>query len=83
VPFTAYDTLKAERDAAVQRLAAVERDAERLDWLEQHPHAVPYLHDRSGFKVNDYRTGEHRADTLRAAIDAALTPTRQTAGGEG
>ena len=68
----------AERNQLRTRLAAVERDAKRYQWVREEQSAVAEIMMRP--KAGGFRMlcGE----ALDAAIDAALTPTRQTAGGE-
>ena len=56
---------------------SVQRDAERLDWLEQHSQVnierVRYLgSDESVYEVTPYNSADYDGKTLRAAIDAAI-----------
>lgn len=56
---------------------SVQRDAERLDWLEQHSQVnierVRYLgSDESLYEVTPYNSADYDGKTLRAAIDAAM-----------
>ena len=72
-------TVRAERDAAVQRLAAVERQCTSFDNL------LSTLRDHLPLCVHDGDFADHSqemVDREQLAI-RALTPTRQTAGGEG
>lgn len=53
------------------------RDAERLDWLEQHSQVnierVRYLgSDESAYEVTPYNSADYDGKTLRAAIDTAM-----------
>jgi hypothetical protein len=76
----------ASRDAEVQRLR---EDAERLDWLERQATNgvhVECCHSGSFSGANLQRTctlfmpsGDHKADNLRDAIDAARAALKEQA----
>jgi hypothetical protein len=81
-------------EALRTRLAAVERDAKRLDALRDNSWMLePFeLSDEDiGWRVTERYIGKDEPsevaivyeDDPRKAIDAALTPTRHAAGGEG
>jgi hypothetical protein len=64
------EAMEAERDALAAKLATVEADAERLDYLQEGV-TVELLYSRIAPK---FRVGKHIAGTshdIRAAIDAA------------
>jgi hypothetical protein len=71
------------------RLAAAERDAKRLDWLEAQKRRFQCTSDAADFTIilakertSSSELGPCNHQTLREAIDAALTPTRHAAGGD-
>ena len=80
---------RSQRDDARAALlaygAGVERDAERLDWLEKQ---VDPLHLEQDWKGGEYTmqksatlylfNGDYKGSTIREAIDAAITATRPT-----
>lgn len=73
------------RAALLAHVAGVERDAERLNWLERQ---VDPLHLEQDTKGGEYTmkksatlylfNSEHTAPTIREAIDAAILATRPT-----
>ena len=81
-------------EALRTRLAAVEGDAKRLEWMQRNCCEV-VCHDLENdaphweLRYIDPTWNEDKppltsdGGSLREAIDAALTPTRQAAGGEG
>jgi hypothetical protein len=85
-PFTLPDdkdakiaALESANAALKERLAAVEKDTERLDWYEvQHGlhTAVEVLYVVDGYDLsltyNGDSTAEFHGDTVRVAIDAAI-----------
>ena len=81
----ALSDLKDARAALLAYGAGVERDAERLDWLEKQ---VDPLHLEQDWKGGEYTmqksatlylfNGDYKGSTIREAIDAAITATRPT-----
>ena len=66
-----YEQLQRNDAAARERIAALEADARRLDWLESDmPTTLLRYHDR-GVAYVSVGSG-HAGTTLRAAIDAAM-----------
>lgn len=63
-------SLIADYDALTSRVEAAERDARRLDWLEQFDSSFVYLADERRWLI-DFRGKTYYGPVLRAAIDAA------------
>lgn len=51
-------------------------DRERLDWMAQHPLCTKWCHKRGWIVSYSFPFDEVNGPTLRAAIDAAITKTR-------
>lgn len=66
-------------EAAEARVAELEADRERLDWLEANAEETIRLH--GGWDIWTHEGTEHEGDTLREAIDAARRALT-TEGGE-
>jgi hypothetical protein len=66
-------SLAAERDKLAERVAKLEVDARRLDWLDKNAgHHTVHVGGR-WYVRRDYSAQHVRAGNLRAAIDAAIT----------